>query len=670
MKKIFVFVLGLLIFNSAQTEIVKYLRIKINDRSELRSLVDQKLTLLDARVYRNNSPEEKNYRIKWFAENGFVTVADEAGLAEKLTSAGFQILGQGSAESSTFVPAGGKGLPDQFGWPKTMSGWPGLYGQAATVADINGNGKKEIFLNNSEGYVYLWRYNGTFIPGYPKNPFQRFLGIDPQSGDSVFTSWISTGSREGSACGDIDGDGTSEFVFGKDIGYLFAHLYGPYSLPAFPFDLTLATFSSEPAMYDLDNDGKDEIVIMTYLWDSQYPYYPATLHIYNEDGTEMPGWPQQIPVECESSPVIGDIDNDFEMEIVVGSGKDPNNNIPGEIYAFNLDGTVCAGFPIRVGYSVESTPSLADIDLNGIVDILIRIKMESTQINGIYAFNGQGQLLSGFPAVIPRGGSTGAPAVADMDGDGLPDIAYGTAMAVDSGLVWAFNYDGSLKPGFPQLVNHTWVEESVALADVSGDSLPDIVATTNGTASNLAQVWAFDYQGNVVNGFPLTNQEPIGGTLESAPTIADIDGDGDTEIFTGDWDGHVFCWDSPGYATPQNAWPMFKYSAARTGNQFIHTVAIPDKKQPIADRFTVSQNYPNPFNPETHITFTLPSSSEITLTVYNLLGQKVRTLLNHRKYQPGKYQVEFKDLALPSGVYLYRLESDFGVRVHKMLLVR
>ena len=76
--------------------------------------------------------------------------------------------------------------------------------------------------------------------------------------------------------------------------------------------------------------------------------------------------------------------------------------------------------------------------------------------------------------------------------------------------------------------------------------------------------------------------------------------------------------------------------------------------EPIPTKFELLQNYPNPFNPYTHITYRLSGAADVELSVYNLLGQKVRTLVNKRQ-APGIYTVLFDGSNLASGVYLYKL---------------
>ncbi len=85
--------------------------------------------------------------------------------------------------------------------------------------------------------------------------------------------------------------------------------------------------------------------------------------------------------------------------------------------------------------------------------------------------------------------------------------------------------------------------------------------------------------------------------------------------------------------------------------------------------FMVLQNYPNPFNPMTTITYELESSSNVTLDVFNTLGEKVASLVNETQHA-GQYTVPFDASNLPSGIYLYQLKSSERVLTKKMVLAR
>lgn len=92
-------------------------------------------------------------------------------------------------------------------------------------------------------------------------------------------------------------------------------------------------------------------------------------------------------------------------------------------------------------------------------------------------------------------------------------------------------------------------------------------------------------------------------------------------------------------------------------------------KNPILDNYSLLQNYPNPFNPSTKIRFTIPISNFTNLTVYNILGQPVATLVN-QELPNGTYEYEFNSLQLPSGNYFYTLSANGQKLTKKMTLLR
>ncbi|GAB4365153.1 MAG: hypothetical protein Kow0042_04220 [Calditrichia bacterium] len=89
----------------------------------------------------------------------------------------------------------------------------------------------------------------------------------------------------------------------------------------------------------------------------------------------------------------------------------------------------------------------------------------------------------------------------------------------------------------------------------------------------------------------------------------------------------------------------------------------------LPSEFSLKANYPNPFNPTTTIAYELPEAARVTITIYNVLGQKVARLVNDYQ-EAGRYQTRFDASQLASGIYLYHLQAGRYNKVRKMILMK
>jgi TolB protein len=105
------------------------------------------------------------------------------------------------------------------------------------------------------------------------------------------------------------------------------------------------------------------------------------------------------------------------------------------------------------------------------------------------------------------------------------------------------------------------------------------------------------------------------------------------------------------------------------GGPGIPPSSISSKTNPVPKKFELYQNYPNPFNPITHIKYDLPKSSKVKIDIFNILGQKVITLVDDYK-KAGPYVVDFDGSQFASGLYFYRIETKEFSKVHKMILMK
>jgi hypothetical protein len=97
-------------------------------------------------------------------------------------------------------------------------------------------------------------------------------------------------------------------------------------------------------------------------------------------------------------------------------------------------------------------------------------------------------------------------------------------------------------------------------------------------------------------------------------------------------------------------------------------VGIVQDEEQLPKEFDLSQNYPNPFNPVTKIKYAIPQASHVRIEIYNVLGQRVSTLVNEEKV-PGYYTVDFDAGSLASGFYIYRLQASGGFNAVKKMIV-
>jgi hypothetical protein len=146
------------------------------------------------------------------------------------------------------------------------------------------------------------------------------------------------------------------------------------------------------------------------------------------------------------------------------------------------------------------------------------------------------------------------------------------------------------------------------------------------------------------------------------------------------WDGNIEDWilyettgvndlDVDGYAG--YVWAEADHlTMMRIGTQYDSTLKIQDQNLlNFPTEYSLSQNYPNPFNPVTMIKYQLPRTSNVTLSIYNTLGQKIQTLFTGSQ-AAGSYQVQWDASGISSGIYYYRIEAGKFQDVKKMILLR
>jgi subtilisin family serine protease len=393
--------------------------------------------------------------------------------------------------------------PDvQQGFPVQVPADAGTY-QAGPVihtlvGGIDDDPQSEILVTAlAGGPLYAFDHDGTLVKGWP--PTDKLVGaayaglgqLVPSDGDlEVASGYFGSGSSRGDLAA-YDDDATH--------------------LPGWPRQST-GYVGKPPSLADVDGDGTDEVFI-----DEESGH----LHAYRADGTVLPGWPQYGDAGPRiNTPAIGDLDGDEEFEVVAATGWVTSGML---LHAWHHDGTAVAGFPVRFMDSYEMTfPMLGDVDGDGQSEIVFSGLDGSSPVAFVVGANGSIERKIPLPGFTTRAG-----ALADMNGDRVPEIIMQTSELV------VVRGDGTPLAGWPRPAGAAFNAGPV-VGDVDGDGSPDIAIVVEREGDD--EVHLYDAAGRMHPRFP--KYLPLLGP-GAVPAIADIDGDARIElIVTGaHWSG-------------------------------------------------------------------------------------------------------------------------------------
>lgn len=490
------------------------------------------------------------------------------------------------------------GFPIALGTRNEVDLHPGASGEGSPkLANLDDDAALEIVYGDADGLLHAINGDGTELPGFPVR-LGTLRSLSPSYPDNVLGSEA-------------------------------------YASGAVPTADLASSVLSTPAIGDLDGDGTLEIVAVTMEGD---------VYVVEPNGSVREGWPVGLPEVLSgdprrggpptrdsvvergafASPALVDLDDDDALEIVLPA-------FDGQVHVFRADGSVQPGFPVRIvalelwrddddaaPSMIMTSPAIGDANGDGIPDIAVGSNEygDDSNTGAIHLIHGDGNLHEGgashpnWPVVVTSlnlfpfvgRGTSSAVAMADVNGDGRPDLAVaGNAGTVDV-------LDGIQPPRRPgedplRVVRLDSVDRGPlsdlvdpvdrpllntfatgSFGDLDQDGVPDFITGGAGLklAVNLGGGWQnepFAHQvgvwttrrnelngrGNFLPGFPRRIEDYL---FFMNPTSADVSGDGYPEVVVGSGGYYVRAWDACGREAP--GFPKF------VGGWIIATPAMGD----------------------------------------------------------------------------------------------
>ena len=423
-----------------------------------------------------------------------------------------------------------------------------------TFADIDGDGDLDLYVGNNYGVIKVFTNNSGVFTAAP----------DLQAGGTI----IDVGSHAKPAFEDIDGDGDLDLYVGEYSGSIKVFTNNSGVFTAAP-DLQAGgitidvSYRSSPTFADIDGDGDLDLYVGEYY---------GTVKVFTNNSGVLTAAPDlqaggtNIDVGISSSLTFEDIDTDGDLDIYVGEKY-------GRINIFTNNNAVFSKEPLfQVGggaldVGLRSHPAFADIDGDGDLDLYVgggtgEIKV-FTNNSGVFTAATD---LQADGSTIDVGADS-KPTFADIDGDGDLDLYVGEFF----GRIYVFTNNNGVFTAAPDLqaggTNIDIGDRSTPIfADIDGDGDLDLYV-----GDLYGAIKVFTNNSGVFTAAP---DLQAGGTdinvgYWNAPTFADVDGDGDLDLYVGNSDGHITLYENTSAAA------ILVSSITVQGQGGVSTIATP-----------------------------------------------------------------------------------------------
>jgi hypothetical protein len=445
-----------------------------------------------------------------------------------------------------------------------------------------------------------------------------------------------SGSTEAICASDFDGDGDLDIIMSRDRKLIcFENLDGKGQFSA---TKTITSFSQYPKsvyLKDLDNDNDKDIVVAIY--DSHG--YENIIWLENVDGKGTFDTPKSISstVNHPLSVFSADLDNDGDNDVL--SAIEGDNKIA---WYENIDATGNFSEQKVLCETCEQAVfvTAADIDDDNDMDIIAAVRHDA---NIIWFENTDGKgTFSNKKIISNEHEHIKTMLLKDLDLDGDLDI-IGSSGFIDN-ISWYENIDGMGQFGdqkpiseFADSYQTAKRVQGICLIDFDGDGDLDVLSSWD-IGKEIALYENLDGKGSFGEKTTILEECEF-----PAFCVADFDADNDNDLFVA--------------ANNRIEWY----------ENLINLTDIQDNQTNVLNNFQLYQNYPNPFNPNTTIKYNLQKPGKVILTIYNLSGEEVETLVNGFK-AAGEHEVKWQPEGFASGIYFVRLETGNKFKTKKLVL--
>lgn len=500
------------------------------------------------------------------------------------------------------------------------------YNRGAVLADLDKDGAQEIIFGSNDT-LYALKGNGALhFKTKLDGPILRPPAIGEVTGEGNLQLAVNYGHTHPFSNGGgvtlLDQDGNE--------------------MPGWPAVFENRMMPNSPALSDLDGDGQLEIVTADFVSGDV-----SNIYVLKSDGTLFnENWPVEIEKVAAFTPSVGDINNDGSKEIVIAGSSSG-------MYAINTEGEFLPGFPViheGVNYSYQS-PILADITGDGNLEI---IGSNHGDHSAFYAMDSEGEYVDGWPIPLPSW-TYSPPTVTDLNDDGTYQIFMGSPLAGQdtAPVIYGFNKDGDNLDGFP-IAKQGGNEGVITVADIDGDGTPELIFGSNITQDGNGFIHAYSLDGSgELEGFPL---RPKGFTFMNGAVVGDVTGNGEMELISTSYvqgDQGIESTIITVYALGIPYDPAAVISNGYKGGNTLDGVF--DNQEMGLEDFTSNavKVYPNPSDGLVRISLE-KAASNFSMNVFDLTGKMVFQI--NRSKNTNEHEIDLEKLT--SGMYIIHIQAD------------